>query len=178
MNQFVIKSLVSAIMVFSHSLHGLESESPKTKSPVEVIEGRSEIIVYKDGTSRSFIVSPKLLESSRYLIKIGKEKDETGTISSLNISMADRVQAQKLLFKANQHFIKGQITKTWELVDAAKKLDPSHYRIKTMEGSLLYQMGSKDLAMTRWQQSLKQNPDQPELVAILKENTNKNKGRK
>jgi Flp pilus assembly protein TadD len=83
--------------------------------------------------------------------------------------MDQKVKAQKLLFQANQQFIRGNITKTWELVDQAKRLDPAHYRIKTMEGSLLYRMGSKDLAFDRWGESLKQNPDQPELLAIMKE---------
>lgn len=146
-----------------------ENTSQTAESPIEVVEGKSEIIVYQNGKARTLIVPPQLIDSSRYFIKLAKDTATDGELSAGQTSMDERVKAQKLLYEANQQFIKGNITKTWEMVDKAKQLDPNHYRIKTMEGSLLYQMGSKDLAFTRWQESLKQNPDQPELLAVMKE---------
>ena len=162
---------IAASLWFASTVFAVEptTESKNVTAPLEIVEGKSEIVVYQNGRARTLIVPPRLLESSRYFIKLAKDDKVEGELSAGQISMNQRVKAQKLLYQANQQFIKGNITRTWALVDEAKQLDPNHYRIKTMEGSLLYKMGSKDLAFSRWEESLKQNPDQPELMAILKE---------
>lgn len=167
----IIFGVVTAIVgIFAGvSAFAVEIKNKPAEKPLEVIEGKSEIVVYQNGKARTLIVPPRMLESSRYFIKLADDDLNGSDLAVGQTTMDQRVQAQKLLFQANQEFIQGNVSRTWELVDKAKQLDPSHYRIKTMEGSLLYRMGSKDLAFKRWGESLQQNPDQPELLAIMKE---------
>lgn len=85
------------------------------------------------------------------------------------VSLADKVKARRLLTEANQAFFRGDLPRSWQLIDQAEGLNPHDHKILSMKGSLLFKTGSKDLAVQLWQSSLQQNPNQPDIAALLKQ---------
>ena len=124
-------------------------------------------IVIEDSTGiRKFITPKALIEHGNFNIKIERERIEPEEIPAA-VSLKDKIEARRIMYEANQTFFNGEIAKTWDLVKEAEALDPTYYRIKTMKGSLLYKIGSRDLAEKVWLESLEQNPDQPAILSVL-----------
>jgi predicted Zn-dependent protease len=77
-----------------------------------------------------------------------------------------KVDAQ--LREANQLYFKGQFQKCLQTLQEIEALSPNDYQIKTMMGSVYFKLNDQMKAKEYWQNSLKLNPAQPELVEKLK----------
>lgn len=137
----------------------------------EAFFNNGTLVLVEDGKVTRFIAPKAFAESGRFQIKIPRPAAApvaAAPAASAERPLADRIEARRIMNEANQAFFNGETAKTWELVAKAEALDPSFFRIKTMKGSLLYKIGSVDLAREIWQESLAQNPEQPEIVEKLK----------
>ena len=142
-----------------------ESEPEK-----EAFFNNGELVLEEDGKVTRFVTPREFADSARFVLRIKREKKEEPipVVEETPPSLAERIEARKIMHEANQAYLKGELERTWELVAAAEQLDPDFYRIKTVKGSLLYKIGSRELAIEIWQESLRQNPDQPEIVQMIK----------
>jgi tetratricopeptide (TPR) repeat protein len=139
-------------------------------NPVEVFENHGDLVL-RDGDQQQRLLVPSQMRShSRFIIRAKRATDATtarDAAVAAGSSTENKVAARRIMYQANQAFFKGEIEKTWELIEQAEKLDPEFYRIKSMKGSLLFKIGSKDLAVELWRESLTKNPNQPEIRAML-----------
>lgn len=142
---------------------------PSTKRTLEVYENEEDLVLVEPNGPRRLVTPRNIHANGRYMIRMKKPDSEVAdaALAPKTPSQEDLVKARKHLFDANEAFFKGDLQKTWSLIDEAEKLDPGNYRIMSMKGSLLYRIGSKDLAVPLWEQSLAINPDQPEIRQIL-----------
>lgn len=134
----------------------------------EVFVNHGSVVLMENDTITKFVTPKVLLEHGRFEIRIKRPKKVEVVPEAAPIpTLSERIEARRIMHDANQAYFGGDIQKSWELVARAEQLDPSFYRIKTMKGSLLYKIGSVDLALEVWQESLAQNPNQPEIVQTL-----------
>ncbi len=136
----------------------------------DVYVNQGDLVLEEDGKVTKFIAPQKLMDHGRFEIKINRPKVEENEATPVEVaaaSLADRIEARRIMHDANQAYFKGEIAKTWELVAQAEKLDPTYYRVITMKGSLLYKIGSTKLAVEVWMESLAQNPNQPEIAKLI-----------
>ncbi len=160
------------VQVENQDLDRKKAEAPNisAKKTLEVYENEEDLVLVEPNGPRRLVTPRNIHANGRYLIRM--KKPEVGAVAEAGSapktpSQDDLVKARKHLFDANEAFFKGDLQKTWSLIDEAEKLDPGNYRIMSMKGSLLYRIGSKDLAVPLWEQSLAINPDQPEIRQIL-----------
>lgn len=165
-----VLSLFGAMLVASSAFSQQELLEEPVPEKREVFYDRGDLVLVEGEDVTRFITPRILSEYGRFQLKIHRPKPKSPDVEELPAerALADRIEARRIMHEANQAFFKGEIARAWELVAQAETLDPSFYRIKTMKGSLLYKIGSKDLAMEVWRESLAQNPDQPEIVLVLK----------
>jgi tetratricopeptide (TPR) repeat protein len=131
---------------------------------IKVYENYGDLVIKNGAKQQKLIIPPQMKNHSRFLIRAKPEGGKLGGVAS---STESKIEARRIMYQANQAFFKGEIEKTWDLIEQAEKLDPEFYRIKSMKGSLLYRIGSKDLAAELWKDSLEKKPDQPEIRALL-----------
>lgn len=91
-----------------------------------------------------------------------------GLISKPYEENVDKAKLAEILYKAKIYFKRGDIATTWDLVNQAEELAPEDYRVSAMKGSLLYQAGGFVEAKEYWNKSLKKNPIQPDIKAMLR----------
>ena len=157
---------MSSAVLWSLTLMGSQQ---KPSSTPEVYVNNGSLVLEENGEVTQFIVPKKLLDNGRYEIRVDRAVAEQTKSSKENIAttLSDRIEARRIMHDANQAYYKGEIAKTWDLVARAEKLDPKFYRVITMKGSLLYKIGSTELAAEVWQKSLEQNPNQPEIANLI-----------
>lgn len=135
-------------------------------SNIGVYENNGDLVVSEGEIQQKLLIPSIMKTKSRFQIRI--KKSDTTQLSNLGEPSLDaKVEARRIMFKANQAFFSGDLEKTWELIDQAEKLDPGYYRIRNMKGSLLYKLGSRDVARELWKTSLEINPEQPDIKALL-----------
>ena len=154
----------------------LFAEEDSSATP-DVYVNHGDIVLEEDGVITKFITPKALMDLGRFEIRIKKPtKEDVAPVQPVGVaSLSDRIEARRIMQDANQAYFKGDIAKTWELVEQAEKLDPTFYRVITMKGSLLYKIGSTELAVEVWMESLAQNPDQPEIINVIQGIKNKTK---
>lgn len=146
----------------------LRLEAAGSDGPVlDVYENYGDFVLVEKSKVTRFVTPQSIHANGNFTIRI-KRNPTAEPVVKAEPSQNDKIEARKLMYNANQAFFSGNFEKAWELVEQAEAKDPSFYRIKSMKASLLYRIGSKDLAVTLWQESLAINPDQPEIVDILK----------
>ncbi len=169
---FKISSLLS--LVFACSASGVFAADPVTPKSLDVIDNQGDLILIEKDKKTRYITPKEINSTGSFLVKIQRERAKEEEARKAP-TQDEKIEARKLMFEANQAFFKGEFQKVWDLIDQAENLDPEFYRIKSMKGSLLYRIGSKDLAVSLWQESLKVNPDQPDIIELL-QNTQKELG--
>jgi hypothetical protein len=144
-------------------------EAPKKAGEVYLNQGN--LVLEEDGKITKFITPSALPEHGRFQVRISRPKAVLPEVlpeaPQEPATLSQRIEARRIMNDANAAFFKGDVTKAWDLVVQAENLDPSFYLIKTMKGSLLYKIGSTDLALEVWNESLAQNPDQPEIRQLM-----------
>lgn len=161
-------------LVFACSASGLYAADPVTPKSLDVIDNQGDLILIEKDKKTRYITPKEMSTTGSFLVKIQRQAPEEEAARKAP-TQDEKIEARKLMFEANQAFFKGEFQKVWDLIDKAENLDPEFYRIKSMKGSLLYRIGSKDLAISLWQESLKVNPDQPDIIEML-QNTQKELG--
>lgn len=148
---------------------GLADDTPNKAGEVYLNQGN--LVLEEDGKITKFITPKALSEHGRFQVRIARPKAVVPEVlpeaPKEPANLSQRIEARRIMNDANDAFFKGDVTKAWDLVMQAEKLDPSFYLIKTMKGSLLYKIGSTDLALEVWNESLAQNPDQPEIRQLM-----------
>ena len=160
------KFLTGVALLSSLVIQGSSFAAEKEEIDVYVSNGGEIVLHEKDKITR-FITPKKLIMNGSYQVVIKREVKIEDQVALKEPTESEKIEARRIMYNANQAFFKGGIEKAWELIEKAEALDPDYYRIKSMKGSLLYKIGSKDLAISLWKQSLAINPNQPEIVAIL-----------
>jgi hypothetical protein len=163
MNYFKQIVMSGSLLWSSALVGGAQKPAP------EVYINNGNLVLEENGKVTQFIIPKKLLDNGRYQIRVKRpavEKNQPPK-ETLATTLSDRIEARRIMHDANQAYYKGEIAKTWDLVAKAEKLDPKFYRVITMKGSLLYKIGSEELAAEVWQKSLQQNPDQPEIAKLI-----------
>ena len=144
-------------------------DAPKKAGEVYLNQGN--LVLEEDGKITKFITPSALSEHGRFQVRISRPKavvpDAQPVAPVEPATLSQRIEARRIMNDANAAFFKGDVTKAWDLVVQAENLDPTFYLIKTMKGSLLYKIGSTDLALEVWNESLAQNPDQPEIKQLM-----------
>lgn len=144
--------------------NAVKQEKPKTIAYLN----HDRIVLEEEEKITKFFTPKELLNHGRFQVRIKKPKEIVPEGQERpQPTMADKIEARRLMHVANQAYFKGEVSKAWELVEKAEALDPDFYRIKTMKGSLLYKIGSVDLAKEIWMKSLEQNPNQPEIIKVI-----------
>jgi len=156
-----MKALLWIMLGTASTLWAAESSEPV----LDVYENYGDFVLVEKNKVTRFVTPQSLHANGNFSIRI-KRAPAPETVKK-EITQADRIEARKLMYSANQAFFAGNFEKAWELVEQAEVKDPSFFRIKSMKASLLYRIGSKDLAVALWQESLSLNPDQPEIIEIL-----------
>ena len=159
---FVLASLLPSL--------SFAEDGPKKVGEVYLNQGN--LVLEEDGKITKFITPSALSEHGRFQVRIKRPKaavvpDAVPESTVEPATLSQRIEARRIMNDANAAFFKGDVTKAWDLVVQAEKLDPTFYLIKTMKGSLLYKIGSTDLALEVWNESLTQNPDQPEIRQLM-----------
>lgn len=157
----------SAILLLSLPLVSPASAPAEEAGKNEVFINHGSIVLMENDAITKFITPKLLMEHGRFEVRIKRPKAEAAPEALPAATLSERIEARRIMHDANQAYFAGDIAKSWELVTQAEQLDPTFYRIKTMKGSLLYKIGSVDLALEVWQESLLQNPNQPEIVQTL-----------
>lgn len=158
----------SAILLLSLPIQISPASAEEAAATNEVFVNNGSVVLMENDTITKFITPKELLENGRFEIRIKRPKPVEVVAEELPApTLSERIEARRIMHDANQAYFAGDIQKSWELVAKAEELDPTFYRIKTMKGSLLYKIGSVDLAQEVWQESLAQNPNQPEIVQTL-----------
>lgn len=80
----------------------------------------------------------------------------------------DRLQLNKFLLESREFYQHGQLKQAWEMLDLAEEIDKQDYRIMTMKGSILMEMGDPKLGVEYWKKSLQLNPQQADLREKIK----------
>lgn len=175
------QSLVALLgMMATVSVLNQEALAQEAKETLEVYENLNDIVVVEPKGPKRLVTPKKLHANGRYLIRIKKpepvaEAPTPEPAPAKEANLDERTRAAKLLFDANAAFFKGDIETAWNNIDEAEKLEPNNVRIKNMKGSILYKVGSKELAIPVWEQSLAINPDQPEIRQMLEKSKEEQK---
>lgn len=166
MRKIYLAWTLSSICLVTASLAGAQANSGLRK--VYLNEGH--IVLEENGVITKFFTPKRLVENGQFSVRIKNPPADTknNNVDLSKITLDDKIEARRIMHEANQTYFDGKIAKTWELVEKAENLDPTYYRIKTMKGSLLFKIGSAELAREVWQESLQQNPNQPEIVAAIR----------
>ncbi len=98
------------------------------------------------------------------LAKETKDDKAAKADSSIKIDPKD---ISKYIYQAKKLFNSGDKVAAWDLIDRLEEVAKDDYRIKTMKGSLLYQSGDFAGAITYWQESLKLNKNQADVMMML-----------
>lgn len=141
----------------------------KSEKVLDVYENYGDLVLVEKNKVTKFITPKDIHANGSYVVRIKKIDDANNSIDEKTASQEEKIEARRIMFQANQEFFNGNLDKAWDLIEQAEKLDKDFYRIKSMKGSLLYRIGSKDLAVAMWQESLALNPAQPEIVKLLQE---------
>jgi len=164
----------SSIVAFflSSLVPGIGLAEVVQKKAGEVYLNQGHLVLEEDGKITKFITPRALSDHGRFQVRIVRPKadlpaEPLPTEPVEPATLSQRIEARRILNDANAAFFKGDVTKAWDLVVQAEKLDPTSYLVKTMKGSLLYKIGSPDLALEIWHESLAQNPDQPEIRQLM-----------
>ena len=161
--------LVSFVVFGSFPTFGLAQDASKKAGEVYLNQGN--LVLEEEGKITKFITPRALSEHGRFQVRIARPKAAVPEVlpeaPKEPANLSQRIEARRIMNDANAAFFKGDVTKAWDLVVQAETLDPSFYLIKTMKGSLLYKIGSTDLALEVWNESLAQNPDQPEIKQLM-----------
>jgi lipopolysaccharide biosynthesis regulator YciM len=160
---------IAVLILCSASVHSLTGLSQSASSTgIEVFQSYGDLVVREGAEQRRLIIPSEMRSHPRFVIRTKRSNEALAlTNPQREPSTEDKVNARKVMYQANQAFFKGEIEKAWQLVEEAENLDPDFYRIKSMKGSLLFKIGSKELAVDLWRDSLTKNPDQPEIRAML-----------
>lgn len=161
----ILGAVMAAQAAAAEPGQGVEAGGP------EVFVNHGDLVLSEDGKMTKFITPRILMENGRFQVRIKRpvaEPKQEAELPAVEVSLTDRIEARRIMHDANQAFFDGEIAKTWDLVARAESLDPTYFRIKTMKGSLLFKIGSTDLALEVWRDSLAQNPDQPEILQVIK----------
>jgi hypothetical protein len=168
----MLRKTTTAAFLLSSLCSTLSHAQDVEKKAGEVYLNQGDLVLEEDGKITKFITPSALSEHGRFQVRIVRpkaalppEKAPEAPVEPANLSQ--RIEARRILNDANAAFFKGDVTRAWDLVVQAENLDPTSYLIKTMKGSLLYKIGSTDLAVEVWNESLAQNPDQPEIRQLL-----------
>ncbi len=162
----IIKSFIIINITFLYNSN-INAQPNHNNKVLEAYFNNNAVVLEEEGEITKFITPKLLSDHGNFQIRISRPKALPEEPKKV-ITLGDKIEARRIMHEANQTFFNGEIAKTWELVAQAEDLDPDYYRIKTMKGSLLYKIGSKNLALEVWMESLAQNPDQPEILAVIK----------
>lgn len=159
---------VAAAFIFSSAAFVGNAAAEEKKSNGDVFINHGSIILMENDKATRFITPKALMNHGRFQIRIKRPQEQEANVAAApQPTLSERIEARRIMHEANQAYFNNDLTKSWELVAKAEQLDPDFYRIKTMKGSLLYKIGSVDLATEVWNESLTQHPDQPEIVQTL-----------
>jgi hypothetical protein len=161
-------ALVCAVTWAAGSAGKVRAAEADHKENSEVFVNHGSVVLMEQDKTTKFITPKELLAHGRFEIRIKRPKPVEAQPEVIPApTLSERIEARRIMHEANQAYFSGDIAKSWDLIAQAEKLDPDFYRIKTMKGSLLYKIGSTDLAVEIWTESLAQNPDQPEIVHTI-----------
>jgi tetratricopeptide (TPR) repeat protein len=85
-----------------------------------------------------------------------------------NLEVLKNLAVESYLKKANDAYNQKNYKKALHYSELANQLDSKNYRIKAMIGSLQYRLGNDKLAKKYWTNSLKFNPNQPNIKLYLR----------
>ncbi|MBP9707194.1 MAG: hypothetical protein KBD78_06080 [Oligoflexales bacterium] len=165
-------SIPLALLISSNLIAQVETPKEsvkKSEKVLDVYENYGDLVLVEKNKVTKFITPKDIHANGSYVVRIKKIDDANNSIDEKTASQEEKIEARRIMFQANQEFFNGNLDKAWDLIEQAEKLDKDFYRIKSMKGSLLYRIGSKDLAVAMWQESLALNPAQPEIVKMLQE---------
>jgi tetratricopeptide (TPR) repeat protein len=130
----------------------------------------------KDDLKKGLLTETMKIE----LIKKSNEgtinKDELKLLNQLkeeksnknNLEVLKNLAVESYLKKANDAYNQKNYKKALHYSELANQLDSKNYRIKAMIGSLQYRLGNDKLAKKYWTNSLKFNPNQPNIKLYLR----------
>lgn len=75
---------------------------------------------------------------------------------------------ETLLVRATNLFQKKRYEEAMKLLDAAEQIAPQSPQVKTMKGSLFFQMGWTNFARRYWEESLALDPQQAKVASYLR----------
>ena len=84
-----------------------------------------------------------------------------------NLDVITNLAVESYLKKANEAYNAKNYKKALHYSEMADQLDSKNYRIKAMIGSLHYRLGNDQLAKKYWTESLKFNPNQPNIKLYI-----------
>lgn len=85
-----------------------------------------------------------------------------------NLDVITNLAVESYLKKANEAYNAKNYKKALHYSEMADQLDSKNYRIKAMIGSLHYRLGNDQLAKKYWTESLKFNPNQPNIKLYMR----------
>ena len=85
-----------------------------------------------------------------------------------NLDVITNLAVESYLKKANEAYNAKNYKKALHYSEMADQLDSKNYRIKAMIGSLHYRLGNDQLAKKYWTDSLKFNPNQPNIKLYMR----------
>ena len=93
---------------------------------------------------------------------------ETDVNKKKNLDVITNLAVESYLKKANDAYNSKNYKKALHYSELADQLDSKNYRIKAMIGSLHYRLGNDKLAKKYWTDSLKFNPNQPNIKLYMR----------
>ncbi|MBG08423.1 MAG: hypothetical protein CME68_06665 [Halobacteriovoraceae bacterium] len=93
---------------------------------------------------------------------------EKNTNKKKNLDVITNLAVESYLKKANDAYNVKNYKKALHYSEMADQLDSKNYRIKAMIGSLHYKLGNDKLAKKYWTESLKFNPNQPNIKLYMR----------
>lgn len=170
------KSIEDEIKKFEAEKLAREVDQVKAESKGKVtyetqVLADGSIVLMEDDKITKFITPRQLTAAGSFeiVVKRGGNAVAGERAPGAEPTEAERIEARRIMYKANQAFFKGDIEGTWDLVEQAEKLDPNYARVLSMKGSLLYKIGSVGLAKYLWNKSLQMDPNQEDIREALRQ---------
>ncbi|SMF00046.1 hypothetical protein [Pseudobacteriovorax antillogorgiicola] len=136
----------------------------------EIYENNGEMIIETEKGVHRIKIDDALKNESSYDIKLHERNfidDESQFILRRELSLKEKTKLTRLLFNAKSDYSKRNFEKSLKQVDEALDIDPWNFELFNMKGSIMYMMGSPELALKYWQKSILINENQEKLKSTI-----------
>ena len=165
-------SVLTLMVMKVHAEHGISFETKETDLDVfdqshSHLYRIPNIHTYSNLEIRLPGVNKKEVEK-----KNTEAKNEAGPqkpAEEKSISSEEKSKLSSLIIQANEMYYRGNFGGALILINQAETIDANNVQVKTMKGSLLIETKHVQEGLKYWKDSLKLNPNQPDLEKKVKE---------